>query len=160
MIPLVPSWAPNVHPMFVHFPIALLFTSALLDLLAYSLPGRVRALLRNVGSVLAIVGALSAVVTYFTGRAAAQTVLTPGMAHALVNDHWQWAFWTVWYFAALALVRVGLLVAGRAIDRKATAVLAVSGLIGLGLLFETADRGAQLVYEQGVGVGVLPNAPR
>lgn len=159
MIAFLPSWAPNVHPMFVHFPIALLFTSALLDLLAYSLPGRLRPLLRDVGSVLAIVGALSAVVTYLTGRAAAQTVLLPGMAHALVNAHWQWAFWTVCYFAALALVRVGLLVAGSAIGRKATAVLAVSGLIGLGLLFETADRGAELVYEHGVGVGVIPNAP-
>jgi hypothetical protein len=65
-----------------------------------------------------------------------------------------------WEPAALALVRVGLLVAGRAIGRRATAVLAVSGLIGLGLLFETADRGAELVYEHGVGVGVIPNAPR
>jgi uncharacterized membrane protein len=146
--------------MFVHFPIALLFTSALLDLLAYSLPGKARALIRDVGSVLAIVGALSAVATYLTGRAAAQTVLTPGMAHALVNEHWQWAFWTVCYFAALALVRVGLLVAGRAINRKANAVLAVAGLIGLALLFETANRGAELVYQQGVGVGVIPNAPR
>jgi len=160
VIPLLPSWAPNVHPMFVHFPIALLFTSALLDLLAYSMPGRMRVLLRDVGSVLAIVGALSAVVTYLTGRAAAQAVLLPGMAHALVNAHWQWAFWTVWYFAALALVRIGLLVAGRTLGRNATAALALLGLIGLGLLFETADRGAELVYEQGVGVGVIPSAPR
>ena len=160
MIPLVPSWAPNVHPMFVHFPIALLFTSVLLDLLAYSLPGRARLLLRNVGSVLGLVGALSAALTYLTGRAAAQTVLIPGMAHALVNAHWEWAFWTLWYFAGLAVVRVVLLLTGRATGPRATAALAISGLIGLGLLFETADRGAELVYRQGVGVGVIPTAPR
>ena len=146
--------------MFVHFPIALLFTSVLLDLLAYSLPGRARALLRNVGSVLGIIGAFAALATYLTGRAAAQTVLIPGMAHALVNAHWEWAFWTLWYFSGLALVRVAIVVTGRVIGPRGTAALAVMGLIGLGLLFETADRGAELVYGQGVGVGVIPNTSR
>jgi uncharacterized membrane protein len=157
---LVPAWAPNVHPMFVHFPIALLFTSVLLDLIAYSLPGRARVLLRNVGSVLGVIGAFAALATYLTGRAAAQTVLIPGKAHAHVNAHWEWAFWTLWYFAGLAVVRVVMLVTGRASSPRATAALAITGLIGLGLLFETADRGAELVYGQGVGVGVIPNTPR
>ena len=159
-MPLVPAWAPNVHPLLVHFPIALLFTSVLLDVLAYSLPGRARVLLRDVGSVLSVVGGLAALATYLTGRAAAQTVLIPGMAQALVQAHWDWAFWTLWYFAGLAAVRVALLVTGRVIGPRTTAALAVTGLIGLGLLFETADRGAELVYRQGVGVGVIPNAPR
>lgn len=160
MIRLVPAWAPNVHPMLVHFPIALLFTSVLLDLLAYSLPGRARVLLRNVGSVLGVIGAFAALATYLTGRAAAQTVLIPGMAHALVNAHWEWAFWTLWYFAGLAVVRIIVLLTGRANGPWFTAVLAVTGLIGLGLLFETADRGAELVYGQGVGVGVFPSTSR
>lgn len=160
MIRLVPAWAPNVHPMLVHFPIALLFTSVLLDLLAYSLPGRARVLVRNVGSVLGVIGAFAALATYLTGRAAAQTVLIPGMAHALVNAHWEWAFWTLWYFAGLAVVRIIVLLTGRANGPWFTAVLAVTGLIGLGLLFETADRGAELVYGQGVGVGVFPSTSR
>ena len=146
--------------MFVHFPIALLFTSVLLDLIAYSLPGRARVLLRNMGSVLGVIGAFAALATYLTGRAAAQTVLIPGMAHALVNAHWEWAFWTLWYFAGLAVVRVVMLLTGRASSPRASAALAITGLIGLGLLFETADRGAELVYGQGVGVGVIPNTPR
>lgn len=146
--------------MFVHFPIALLFTSVLLDLLAYSLPGRARVTLRSVGAVLGVIGAVAALATYLTGRAAAQTVLIPGMAHALVNAHWQWAFWTVWYFAGLAVLRVAILVTGRAIGPRVMAALAFMGLIGLGLLFETADRGAELVFRQGVGVGVIPNTPR
>jgi uncharacterized membrane protein len=146
--------------MLVHFPIALLFTSVVLDLLAYSLPGRARVLLRDVGGVLGVIGALAALVTYLTGRAAAQTVLIPGMAHALVSAHWQWAFWTLWYFAGLAMVRVVILLTRRAIGPRTTAALAVMGLIGLGLLFETADRGGELVYRQGVGVGVIPNTTR
>jgi hypothetical protein len=113
-----------------------------------------------VGAVLGVLGALAALATYLTGRAAAETVLIPGMAHALVNAHWQWAFWTVWYFAGLGVARVALLVMRRAIGPRVTAALAVAGLIGLGLLFETADRGAALVYRHGVGVGVIPNTPR
>jgi len=46
------------------------------------------------------------------------------------------------------------------IGPRVTAALAVTGLIGLGLLFETADRGAELVFGQGVGVGVIPNSSR
>ncbi len=157
---LVPPWAPNVHPMLVHFPIALLFTSVLLDVVAYPLRGRGRVLVRDAASVLGVIGALAALATYLTGRAAAQTVLMPGMAYPLVQAHWTLAIWTVWYFAALAAVRVALLVTGRGIGPRATAALALAGLIGLGLLFETADRGAELVYRHGVGVGVIPNTPR
>jgi uncharacterized membrane protein len=146
--------------MLVHFPIALLFTSVLLDLLAYSLHERARVRLRDVGAVLGVIGAFAALATYLTGRAAAQTVLIPGMANALVSAHWQWAFWTLWYFAGLAIARVVLLLTGRAFGPRATAALAVTGLIGLGLLFETADRGAELVYRHGVGVGVIPNTTR
>ena len=160
MSPLVPAWAPNVHPMLVHFPIALLFTSVLLDLLAYPLQGRARVLVRDVGALLGVIGALAALATYLTGRAAADTVLIPGMAHSLVKAHGDWAFWTVCYFAALALLRLVVLVVGRTTGPRVTAALVVAGLVGLGLLFETADRGAELVYRHGVGVGVIPNAPR
>lgn len=159
MPPLVPAWAPNVHPMLVHFPIALLFTSVLLDLVAYPLPGGGRTLCRDVGAVLGVLGTLAALATYFTGRAASHTVLTPGMAQRLVDEHWRWAFWTICYFAVLAAVRVALALLKRAPGAALTAALVIAGLIGLGLLFETADRGAELVYRHGVGVGYLPSIP-
>ena len=31
---IIPEWAPHVHPLLVHFPIALLITAAVLDLFA------------------------------------------------------------------------------------------------------------------------------
>ena len=34
---LIPDWAPNIHPLLVHFPIALLMTAAGLDIVAWML---------------------------------------------------------------------------------------------------------------------------
>jgi len=155
---LVPAWAPNVHPMFVHFPIALLFTAVLIDVVAMPLPARARETLRQAATVLYCVGALAALVTYLTGRAASQTVLVPGMAQALVKAHWNWAFGTTLYFAGLVTGRLTMLLTWSPPGARIMATLAVAGLLGLGLLYETAVRGAELVFEHGVGVGVLPGA--
>ena len=155
----VPAWAPNVHPMLVHFPIALLFTGVVIDVVAFPLPARTREPLRNMATVLYCVGALAALATYLTGRAASQTVLVPGMAQALIKTHWDWAFWTLWYFAGLAAARVVLLVTCSPLRTRTLAALVGGGLLGLVLLYETADRGAELVYRHGVGVGVLLGAP-
>ena len=160
MMPLVPSWAPNVHPMLVHFPIALIFTSVAMDVLAYVVPGKARAIAWDVAAVLGVLGTLAAVAAYVTGRAASFTVQTPGMAQALVQTHWTWAFWTLWYFGAMSALRLALLLTGHVRGPRVTAVMVVGGLIGLGLLFETADHGAELVFRHGVGVGVLPGAPQ
>lgn len=163
-MPLVPDWAPNIHPLLVHFPIALLVTSVALDVAAYALQGKGRLLLRHVGAVLCVVGALAALATYVTGRTASQTVLIPGMAQGLVKDHWEWAFWTLCWFGGLAVVQVVLFLTGRTSDGKTSpptaAALVLAGVVGLALLFKTGDLGGRLVYEQGVGVGILPGAPR
>ncbi len=36
---LVPEWAPNLHPLLVHFPIGLLTTAAALDFVALTFRG-------------------------------------------------------------------------------------------------------------------------
>jgi uncharacterized membrane protein len=148
---LIPDWAPNLHPLVVHFPIALLFTAAGLDVLGWML--RCNRSLRFVATVLYVLGTLTIVPTYFIGRAAAASIWLPGMAHAAVKEHWDWAFRTVWFFAILTVVRLVLLWRARAHPRPALiAALTLAGLVGVVLLGETGDRGGRLVYEYGVGV--------
>jgi hypothetical protein len=78
------------------------------------------------------------------------------MAQPIVMQHWNWALATTSYFGAIALVRLAL-TRRRTLPASARASAAAAGLVGLWLLVNTADRGARLVYEQ--GVGVMPRAP-
>lgn len=148
---LLPGWAPNVHPLVVHFPIALLLTAAGLDVAGWLL--RCNRSLRFVATVLYVLGTLTLVAAYFTGRAAAATVWLPGMAHAAVKEHWDWAFRVVWFFGILTAGRLMLLWRLRAAPRPAlVAALTLTGLLGVVLLGETGDRGGRLVYQHGVGI--------
>ena len=147
---LLPGWAPNLHPLVVHFPIALLLTAAGLDVVGWVL--RCNRPLRFVATALYVLGTLAIVAAYVTGRAAAGTVWLPGMAHAAVKEHWDWAFRAVWFFTILTTVRLVLLLRGRSEGRPALiALLTLVGLLGAVLLGETGDRGGRLVYQHGVG---------
>lgn len=155
-MPLVPVWAPNLHPLVIHFPIVLLIVAAAVDL-ADAIVRR-PAWLPNAGTSLYVAGAAAAVGSFLTGQSAALTVYIPGMAHPIVNDHWAWATVATAYFVLVALVRVAMHLTGRPSDRSRRLWLLTASLIGLVLLQQTAERGARLVYEQGVGVIAAPGS--
>ena len=144
------AWAPNAHALIVHFPIGLLVTAAVVDLIAM-----LRSAPRTpvtVSTGLYAAGAIALVAAYLTGRAAAAEVYTPGLAHAIVSQHWDRAFYCVWYFGLLTAGRVALRRRSRNPGRVITVALGAAGLAGLVLLTNTADLGGRLVYEHGVGV--------
>ncbi len=154
---LLPAWAPNLHPIVVHFPIAWLTAALIVDLIALVLPRTAWA--ETMASVLYPTGAVSAWVTYLSGRQAAATVLTPGMAHALVLDHWNWALATTICFTGVAAVRLVFMYRRTNPSFWTRAALTAAALAGMLLLFQTGERGARLVYEYGVGVSI-PGARR
>ena len=146
---LIPDWAPNIHPLLVHFPIGLLMAAVATDVAGWML--RCNRWLRNVATFLYVVGTLMAVATYLTGRMAGQSVWLPGMAQAVVKEHWEWAFRTVWFFGLMTAARLVVLWPRRRDPRRVViAVFAVAGLVGVVLLGETGDRGGRLVYQHGV----------
>jgi uncharacterized membrane protein len=148
---LLPDWAPNVHPLIVHFPIGLLLAAAALDTSAWVL--RCNRSLRFVATVLYVAGTVSLIGAYFTGRDAAESVWLPGMAHAAIKLHWDLAFRAVLFFSGMTVLRLLLLWWQRPVPKPAAlGALAVAGLVGVVLIVETADRGAQLVYKHGVGI--------
>lgn len=146
---LIPAWAPNLHPLVVHFPIALLFAAGAADLAGLVL--RHRKPLRDTATWLYIAGAVAAVAAYFTGDEAAEAMVLSAEVAALVDTHGDWAFGATWLFAFFASLRLAMSYLLR--PRRALRIGAfVVALAGLGALAQTALHGSRLVFGQGLGV--------
>jgi uncharacterized membrane protein len=92
---LIPSWAPNFHPLVIHFPIVLVKTAAVVDLVDVAFERS--AWLKAATTTLYVTGALSLIVAFLTGLQAQGTVLIPGMAYPVLAEHRQWALITMTY---------------------------------------------------------------
>lgn len=153
MVPL-PEWAPNVHPLIIHFPIAVLAVAVVIDLI--SLFARKWAGYRITAVLLFVLGAISALVAYLTGRDAADGLDLPASVIAHVTDHADWAGATVWFFGIYAVVRLLALwfdIKGRRWAQiRAHSLLFLLGAGGYYLVVRTGDQGAKLVYAFGAGV--------
>lgn len=152
---LLPDWAPNLHPLVIHFPIVLLIAAVALDLgdTLFNRPSW----LATVATSLYLTGAVSAIVAVATGLQAASTVLIPGMAHPVVSAHRSWALATTTYFGVVAAVRVAAPYLAVLRSRRGRLLLLALGLVGMVLLQQTSERGARLVYEFGTGVIGAPS---
>jgi len=146
---VIPEWAPNLHPMVIHFPIVLLITAAAIELADVVF---VRPAWLDTATFLYAAGAVATIAAYITGVQAGSIVFVPGMAHPVVDDHRSWALFTAWYFGIVVTARLGARFAGLPRTRSQRALLLTTGLVGVVLLQQTAERGARLVYEYGVGV--------
>jgi len=145
---LIPGWAPNVHPLVIHFPIVLVMTAVVVDLIDVVFERS--PWLQMAATTLYVTGALSMAVAYVTGLQAAETVLVPGMAYPVLTQHRQWALVTMVYCMGIAAMRL-VMVRGPQRRGRRVALLAI-GVVAIVLVQQTAERGARLVYEYGTGI--------
>ena len=149
---MIPDWAPNLHPMVVHFPVALLVAAVLLDVL--SLFWRKR--FASTALTLYVLGGLGTVAGYLSGRAAASSVEISGQANVVLTTHADWGTAALWSFGIYALLRLFLAwqvhLQRRLVVHVSLILVAVGGLV---VLYRTADSGARMVYEYGVGVQAI-----
>lgn len=138
-----------LHPLAVHFPVALLLTGFALH---------ARALWKGGGEWTAPasrwllwLGTAAAWATLGLGLLAEKTAPhVPGAWEALA-EHETLAYWTSSVFTAVSAAAYWLLRRGDAAPRWGRAVLTVLWLAGLGVLLETAEHGGELVYEHNMG---------
>ena len=155
MVPdfLLPEWVPNAHPLIVHFPIALIFVAIAADALALWLGERWETG-QEVATGLFVATGLSAVVSYYSGTWAADTVTiaTSGAAQTL-SVHASWAWYTMLSTGGYALVRtLGVVVPWMRARRSLHVGLFVVGLGTLFPMYMTGENGGAMVYKNGVGV--------
>ncbi|TGY88203.1 DUF2231 domain-containing protein [Marinicauda algicola] len=143
---------PNLHPIFVHFVVGLLFTSALGLAASSFLPtdARWRSTLQAAGDWMLGLGILAALGAVIAGFDAYYSVAHDGPSHAAMTTHRNWALPTVAVFAGLGVWR------WLKRSEQPSPLFALAGLAGAALLTVTAWWGGNLVFKHGLGVESLP----
>ena len=137
----------NAHPLFVHFPVALLTLSAIFYLFgaATKKEGLIEA-----GRWTLYAGTLFAALSVWTGLRAEHTVELDAEGHEIVELHEKLGFVIL---AASVGLSAWTMAAKAALPSKARAVfLAACALLVL-ILAQQADLGGRLVFLKGAGVG-------
>lgn len=145
----MPEMIPNWHPIFVHFTVALLSTSAVFYLLGLALKKKH---LLIVARWNLWIGALATIATVLAGWYAYNTVNHDGPSHAAMTDHRNWALVTASIFLLLALWALWKQRAANTVSRIFVAVI----LFAAGLLAVTGYKGGEVVYRHGLGVMRMP----
>ena len=152
---LVPDWAPNIHPMIVHFPLVLLILAVLLDVTGLFL--KKDNWLTKAGLLLYLLGTIAAVVAFLTGRAGSDNLDIPANIIPAVNDHADWAEITLWFFIIYTIVRLAIGIMLKSLTKIIVIPMVLIGFLGIYFLYQTGDRGAKLVFGYGLGTGNIIN---
>ena len=155
--PPLPSWD-GLHPLIIHFPIALLLVAPLFVALGVLFAKKHGRGLLLAAFVLMILGTASTFVAVSTGEAAGKLAERTPAINAVLEHHEALAERTRLVFSILTVVFAALLVAPRFTRRplEGRAAVAAYGvfllfyLTGAVLLANTAHNGGRLVHEFGV----------
>ena len=79
---LIPAWAPNLHPLLVHFPVTLLLCAVAVDMASLIIPARPA--LRDTATLFYCAGALLAMAAYFRERGADGALHLGGSHHVVL----------------------------------------------------------------------------
>lgn len=150
LIQIIPEWAPNIHPMIVHFPIAIFLLAVIMDVASYFLPYSWWDETKNL--ILYGFAAVSGLAAFFTGRAAADSVFLEAEAQGVLSEHADWAELTVWFLGLYFLLRTGLYFWKKADIKVLQIALTILSFGGVFLIYETAEYGGQMVFGHAVGV--------
>ena len=143
-----------LHPMIVHFPIALLITSVLFDAASHMFT---RDSLRDGALWLLILGLMGGIAASIAGDWAEEAAEKAGIAESLIETHESLAFATLAIFGLLFVWRLYL---RNQFTRHTLAIYLLVATVGIGTLSATGYYGGDLVYEQGAGVkGVVHKTP-
>jgi uncharacterized membrane protein len=150
------SPSPSLHPLVVHFPIALIVVAAALLLAARLLRSEsLASTAATVGTWNLCLGAVAAVFALATGLGAVLDLDVTAAVREAVSQHMKWAMFTTLVLVLLAVWRG----AGTAPGSRPSWVFIVVLLAATTALGVTGYRGGKNVYEYGVGVRKIAVRP-
>ncbi|MBK8316106.1 MAG: hypothetical protein IPL01_19700 [Acidobacteria bacterium] len=165
MFPPIPAWD-SIHPLVVHFPIALLMIAPILVVIGLLWQKQSRGLY-IAALVLMVIGTIGAFVAVSSGQAGEGMAEKIAGAEAILHQHEELAETTRTIFAALTLIFAAILFAPRLFKRelggKINALVMAAFLIfylaGTVVLANTAHQGGRLVHEMGVRAAGFSGSP-
>lgn len=156
MLTAIPSWD-ALHPMIVHFPIALLLVAPILVILGMLLPRQGKGLFMA-AFLLMLLGTVSTYIAVSTGEAAVELAEKSPSIERVLEAHEGLAETTQLIFTALTVIFAAIVFAPslfkRGLARKSFIALNVAFLLfysaGALVLVNVAHQGGRLVHEFGV----------
>lgn len=143
-----------IHPMVVHFPIALLITSVVFDFLATRWRHKS---FQDAGFYTLIAGLLGAAVAVLTGAMAEEVVEDKGIPESILEIHEALGYASLLFFLGLLALR--LLMRWKLIKEIPALYLAM-GVAGIVILSAAGYFGGSLVFDFGAGVNLsMEGAP-
>lgn len=152
----LPEWAPSIHPLLVHFPIAILFVAVAIDIGALIL--REKPFWRQAAMMMYILGGVSVLAAYLAGKQAADLVFLSIEGNAALTEHADLGLWMLWVFGVFAIVRPIVDLTGLGRKMAVRIVMLVIPLAGLFLVYKTGEHGAELVFKYGAGVAAVDSS--
>jgi uncharacterized membrane protein len=144
----------HIHPMLVHFPLALLPLSVAALLVAQVRDGTPfgRSCWARSGTLLLVLAALGALAAAAFGDMALDIAVQHGTPLAKLEDHEELGMTSAWLMAALAALQLWFF-ARRGQSRTLGWLLVLGGVAILATTLTAAWFGGDLVYHLGVNVG-------
>ena len=143
---MLPDWAPNAHPLIVHFPIALFFAAVVADLVSLGRKSN-----DAVAPILYAAAGLGAIAAFFSGKSGADALMVSAHVIADLNRHADWGQRVTIFAALFAVARLVFWKMQKSWRPAIQVPLFVIGLAGAALVAKTADLGGLLVYKHGLG---------
>ena len=142
----------SLHPKLVHFPIALLLTYTLFEIIgAFSK----KDFFSKAAHILLFLGVLGAVAAVLTGNQAVNLANSWEKQGAIIQfhaigEHENLANITLWFFAALLVIRT-VLVLKKKFTGYIKFIIVLIALVGCYFVYQTGEHGGKLVYKYGLG---------
>ena len=164
MFAQIPAWD-ALHPLVIHFPIALLLTVPVLLVTGLIWQKNSRGLYLS-ALALMLIGTIGTWLAIATGEAGEGMAERIAGAEAVLHRHEELAEITRTIFTALTLIFAAMLFAPRLLKKepgRRTATIVTSAfllfyLAGTVVLASTAHQGGRLVHELGVRAAISPDA--
>ncbi|MGE5681989.1 MAG: DUF2231 domain-containing protein [Bacillota bacterium] len=138
----------HIHPMIVHFPIALLIVGFLFDAVGLFIK---KDFFSRTGFYLLILGTIGVVAAYFSGDMAGDGISETGALKQALETHEEAAILSLWLMVGISAIRIAFVVMKK-YSGTFQYIAVLLFLIGILSIARTGYYGGELVFKHAAGV--------